>query len=175
MCLNIFQEKGRISEITQEIIQDFFKNIFLPKKKGDHNMNMNEFLQTIVDNVNEFDSIIIFDLKLALPLYDGSKDPNMHDLLFDKNNDIGRAVAGFENLMTLSDALDSFGRVTNYGSLDYSIFKLEQGNLMVYFHDLPDTKVAIIFFGRKDKGALGALIHNAKQHIQEIRRNFPNQ
>ncbi|MEC4819178.1 MAG: hypothetical protein SAK29_38780, partial [Scytonema sp. PMC 1069.18] len=63
MCLNIFQEKGRISEITQEIIQDFFKNIFLPKKKGDHNMNMNEFLQTIVDNVNEFDSIIIFDLK----------------------------------------------------------------------------------------------------------------
>lgn len=138
-------------------------------------MNMNAFLQKIVDDVPEFDAIIIFDLTLALPLYYGCKDPKMRDLLFDKENDTGVAVKGFENLRQVSEALNSFGKVTNYGSLEYSIFKLKDANLMVYFYDLPDTKVAIIFLGLRNIALIGALISSGKYHIKDIQRTIPNQ
>lgn len=139
------------------------------------NTNMNDFLQKIIDQVAEFDSIFIFDLKEGLPLYCVNKDPKMHDLLFDNNNDVGIALEGFDELNPLQDALNSFGSATKYGSLQYSIFKLDDGNLMVYFHDLPDTRVAIIFLGLSKTGSLGAFINSGKAYINEIKRQIPNQ
>lgn len=173
MCLNIFNKKGKISEITQNIIPDFINDIFCNIKKR-REPNMNELLDEIVNQISGLDLIIILSLKSGLPMYYSIKDPNVYKTFFGRN-DIGVALKDFANLKQVDNALDSFGRATNSGSLLYSIFKLDKGQLMVYFYDLPDTKVAICFFALDERISLGALIYSGESYIKKIQNGIPNQ
>jgi hypothetical protein len=163
-------KKGRISEKTQAIIKDIQHDIFSNERKSmaQQKQNMNKFLANIVDQTGgELQSIIIFDLKNGLPLYFGNyKNPKQQYNLIG-NNDIGDALQDFDNLKKVQKALDSFGEITNFGFLEYSIFKLNQGQLIVYFKELPDTNGAICFLAENDI-TLGRLIILGKTNIEQI-------
>lgn len=172
MWLNIFNKKRRISEIIQYIIQ-FFINDTSSKEQKISEQNMDDFLATILNQVAGLESIIIFDLTNGWPLYHDNKDPEMHQILFG-DNDIGVALKDFTNLNQVKEALNSFGKSTQFGSLEYSLFKLKDAHLMVFFHDLPDTSVAICFLAAPDKPnkknmSIGTLVFEGKQYIQKIK------
>ncbi|WP_414583673.1 effector-associated domain EAD1-containing protein [Scytonema sp. PCC 10023] len=116
---------------------------------------------------DQLQEIFIFDLNAGIPLYFSSTRPKMDEIVFG-DNDIGQAFEHFENLKQVSKALDSFGETTKFGSLQYSIFKLEARQLMIYFYDLPDTTVAICFIALTDV-PIGRLVDLCENKIDTIK------
>ncbi|MEH2454262.1 hypothetical protein [Nostoc sp.] len=139
--------------------------------------NMNQYLKDILKQEEDsLNCIIIFDLGEGLPLYYSSinLDPKLDNDLFG-DNDIGGALADFVNIKQVQKALDSFGKVTKSGELNYSIFKLTQAQMMVYFYKLADTTVAICFITFNKNVSLGRLVSSGRNNIEEIKKRLPNQ
>lgn len=125
----------------------------------------------IVKKTNgQLEAIIIFDFSTGSPSYHSSTDPVKHKILF-RDNDIGVAFRDFENLKVLKPTLDSFGENTKSGSLQYSIFKLEARQLMIYFYDLPDTTVAICFIALTDV-PIDQLVDLCQNNINKIKNKL---
>lgn len=136
-------------------------------------LNINQILSNIHAEAKELESIIIFDLREGFPLYFSSEKSQLHYALIG-DNDIGPGLKDFENINQVQKALDSFGKATKFGELNYSIFKLNHGQLMVYFYKLPDTVVAICFIAFNSI-TLGTLVSLGRTHIQKIKDNIPGQ
>ena len=79
---------------------------------------------------------------------------------------MGEAIEGFESLSKIQEALDNFGSVTTFGNLIYSIFKLEEGTMMVYFLKLT-TSFAICFIA-PDGINLGLVVTRSQSKIKNI-------
>lgn len=112
------------------------------------------FDDLIVNEINsQLQATVIFDFSEGLPIYYSKQlkdtDPKLHYTLFG-NNDIGEALENFENLKQVSKALDSFGKTTKSGLLQYCIFRLTERYLIVYFMELSDITVAICFIALTD-------------------------
>ncbi len=85
--------------------------------------------ETVTTSKGHLKSILIFNLENGLPLYHNkrlkSDDPELYRALFADGGDaVGEAIEGFESLSKIQEALDNFGKVTAFGNLTYSIFKL---------------------------------------------------
>lgn len=128
----------------------------------------------VVNQTNgQLEAILIFDVSRGSPLYQISTDPEMRKIFFGDNDigDISVALRDFGNLKQLSKALDSFGKSTKSGSLQYSIFMLEARQLMSYFYDLPHTPhttVAICFIALTDV-PIDRLVDLCENKIDQIK------
>jgi hypothetical protein len=161
----------------QKLVLTFLKRKFariclMSQEKLEQN-ELDVLLDEIVSgSKGDLKSILIFNLENGLPLYHNkqlkSDDPVLYEALFAEGGDaVGEAIAGFDSLSEIQEALDSFGDVTKFGNLVYSIFKLKEGTMMVYFFKLT-TSFAICFIA-PDKVNLGLVVtRSAKiKKIQE--------
>ncbi|MEH2454260.1 hypothetical protein [Nostoc sp.] len=131
----------------------------------------------IVKETNgQLQAIIIFDFSEGLPIFYSKQlkdtDPKLNYTLFG-DNDIGVALENFENLKQVSKALDSFGKTTKSGSLQYCIFMLTNRYLMVYFMKLPDITVAICFIALTDV-PIDRLVDLCENKIDQIKDELNN-
>jgi hypothetical protein len=121
-------------------------------------------------------SILIFNLKNGLPLYHNKQlkddDPALYKALFAEGGEVavGEAIEGFASLSEIQEALDSFGDVTEFGNLIYSIFRLKGGTMMVYFFKLT-TSFAICFIA-PSKTSLGLVVTRSEAKIKDIQKEL---
>jgi hypothetical protein len=122
-----------------------------------------KLLDGIVTNAGgDLESILIFDLTEGLALYGNrelkTSNPPLYFALFGDGDEGGEAIKGFNYLLNIESALSNFGGKTGRGDLSYSIFKLKEGSMMVYFVKI-DIPIAICFIA-----AEGINIGNLRRH-----------
>ena len=166
-------KENDFQKLVLTFLQRKFARICLMSQEKLEQQELDVLLDEIVSGSRgDLKSILIFNLENGLPLYHNkqlkSDDPVLYQALFAEGGDaVGEAIAGFDSLSEIQEALDSFGDVTKFGNLVYSIFKLKEGTMMVYFFKLT-TSFAICFIA-PDKVNLGLVVtRSAKiKKIQE--------
>ena len=131
--------------------------------------------EIVINSKGHLKSILIFNLENGFPLYHNKKlksdDPALYHALFaDGDDTVGEAIEGFESLSEIQEALDSFGDVTKFGNLIYSIFRLKEGTMMVYFFKLT-TSFAICFIA-PDGINLGLVVTRSQAKIKDIKNQL---
>jgi|LakMenEpi03Aug12_release.lakeMendotaPanAssembly.Ray.scaffolds.fasta_scaffold1098808_1 hypothetical protein len=126
--------------------------------------------QVVDDSRGDLEAIIIFNLTDGFPLFSNKQLEEthlpLHKALF--TIEAGAEETGLNDLSNIQDALNNFGKTTKSGNLEYSLFKLEKGTMMIYFYKLPDMGVAICFFAPKGIN-LGNVVFVARRRIEEIK------
>jgi hypothetical protein len=124
--------------------------------------------EIVIGSKGHLKSILIFNLKNGLPLYHNKQlkddDPALYQALF------AEGIEGFDSLSEIQEALDSFGDVTKFGNLIYSIFRLKEGTMMVYFFKLT-TSFAICFIA-PSKTSLGLVVTRSEAKIKDIQKEL---
>lgn len=127
--------------------------------------------QIVNDAKGNLEAILIFDLDDNLPRYSNSqleeRNPQLYQALFGEG-DVGEAIKGFDALSTIQEALNQFGKKTQFGNLTYSIFKLDSGTMIVTVMEELDVPLAICFMSSK-KTKLGNVLGEYKEQIAEIK------
>jgi hypothetical protein len=165
----------------QKLVLTFLKRkiarISLMSKEQPEQERLDVLLDEIVTgSKGHLKSILIFNLGNGMPLYHNRKlksdDPDLYHALFAEGGDasMGEAIEGFESLSEIQEALDSFGDVTKFGNLIYSIFKLKEGTMMVYFLKLT-TPFAICFIA-PHKINLGLVVTRSEAKIKDIKNEL---
>jgi hypothetical protein len=129
--------------------------------------------ETVTASKGHLKSILILNPD-GLLLYHNKQlktdDPELYRALFAEGGDaVGDAIEGFVSLSNIQEALDNFGKATAFGNLNYSIFKLEKGTMMVYFVQLT-TPFAICFIA-PDGVNLGLVVTRSLK-IWEIKKEL---
>jgi hypothetical protein len=182
------REYEKILDKYQELNENDFQNLVLTflKRKFERICLMSQQkleqkgLDVLLDGIvigsrGHLKSILIFNLDDGLPLYHNkqlkSDDPALYQALFAEGGDaVGEAIEGFESLSKIQEALDSFGDVTKFGNLIYSIFRLEEGTMMVYFLKLT-ISLAICFIA-PDGINLGLVVTRSQAKIKDIKNEL---
>lgn len=180
-CGKILDKYQNLNENDfQELVFNFLKTkiarISLMSQEKLEQKELDVLLDEIVTtSKGHLKSILIFNLENGLPLYHNkrlkSDDPELYHALFADGGDaVGEAIDGFESLSKIQEALDNFGKVTAFGNLTYSIFKLAEGTMMVYFVELT-TPFAICFIA-PDGINLGLVVTRSQAKIKEIKNEL---
>jgi hypothetical protein len=161
----------------QELVFPFLKReiarISLMSKQQQLDVLLDEI---VIGSKGHLKSILIFDLQNGLPLYHNKQlkddDPALYQALFAEGGEVavGEAIEGFDSLSEIQEALDSFGDVTKFGNLIYSIFRLKEGTMMVYFLNLT-TSLAICFIA-PDGINLGLVVTRSQAKIKDIKNEL---
>lgn len=140
----------------------------MPQKDFDNLLS-----QVVDDSRGDLEAIIIFNLNDGLPLHSNkqlkTENPRLYEALFKYEE--GAEATGLNDLGSMQDALDQFGKITTSGDLQYSVFKLEKGTMLIYFDKLPDINVAICFLAPEGIN-LGNVFFVARRKIDEIKTAF---
>ena len=180
-CEKILDKYQKLNENDfQKLVLTLLKRkiarISLMSKQQPEQERLDTLLNEIVINSKgHLKSILIFNLENGFPLYHNkqlkSDDPALYHALFaDGNDTVGEAIEGFESLSEIQEALDSFGDVTKFGNLIYSIFRLKEGTMMVYFLNLT-TSLAICFIA-PDGINLGLVVTRSQAKIKDIKNEL---
>lgn len=180
-CGKILDKYQNLNENDfQELVFNFLKTkiarISLMTQQQPEQEKLDVLLdETVTTSKGHLKSILIFNLENGLPLYHNkrlkSDDPELYHALFADGGDaVGEAIDGFESLSKIQEALDNFGKVTAFGNLTYSIFKLAEGTMMVYFVELT-TPFAICFIA-PDGINLGLVVTRSQAKIKEIKNEL---
>jgi hypothetical protein len=180
-CGKILDKYQNLNENDfQELVFNFLKTkiarISLMTQQRPEQEKLDVLLdETVTTSKGHLKSILIFNLENGLPLYHNkrlkSDDPELYRALFADGGDaVGEAIEGFESLSKIQEALDNFGKVTAFGNLTYSIFKLAEGTMMVYFVELT-TPFAICFIA-PDGINLGLVVTRSQAKIKEIKNEL---
>jgi hypothetical protein len=180
-CGKILDKYQNLNEnYFQELVFNFLKTkiarISLMTQQRPEQETLDVLLdETVTTSKGHLKSILIFNLENGLPLYHNkrlkSDDPELYRALFADGGDaVGEAIEGFESLSKIQEALDNFGKVTAFGNLTYSIFKLAGGTMMVYFVELT-TPFAICFIA-PDGINLGLVVTRSQAKIKEIKNEL---
>jgi hypothetical protein len=180
-CGKILDKYQNLNENDfQELVFNFLKTkiarISLMTQQRPEQEKLDVLLdETVTTSKGHLKSILIFNLENGLPLYHNkrlkSDDPELYRALFADGGDaVGEAIEGFESLSKIQEALDNFGKVTAFGNLTYSIFKLAGGTMMVYFVELT-TPFAICFIA-PDGINLGLVVTRSQAKIKEIKNEL---
>ncbi|MBE9261609.1 AAA-like domain-containing protein [Microcystis sp. LEGE 00066] len=180
-CGKILDKYQNLNENDfQELVFNFLKTkiarISLMTQQQPEQEKLDVLLdETVTTSKGHLKSILIFNLENGLPLYHNkrlkSDDPELYHALFADGGDaVGEAIEGFESLSKIQEALDNFGKVTAFGNLTYSIFKLAGGTMMVYFVELT-TPFAICFIA-PDGINLGLVVTRSQAKIKEIKNEL---
>ena len=163
--------KGEVN--FQRLISDSLNYKFSEAQKTMAQDQLNQLLTDVVEGATgDLEAIIIFDLDTNCPRFSNSQlkksNPELDRALFgDEDDEGGEAIEGFDALSTIQEALNQIGEKTKFGNLDYSIFKLESGTIIVDVVEL-DIPLAICFLAPK-KIKLGNVVAQYRKKIVEIK------
>lgn len=140
--------------------------------KGDIKMSqeLQNLLNQIVITPNEIDGIMIFDPKQALSLYRNTQyDKERHgDELFENYDEIAGALSGVHHI---TDTLSEFGTSSQRGDLQYAVFQLSNGILVLYFLTINQEPVVVAFISGTPEG-LGLLLKHSQKNISDIEKKL---
>jgi len=124
-------------------------------------------LNEIVKKADQIDAIFVYDLKNSFVLHKSThvKDRQLFETLF---GDKATAMASFGNLRNVGEAVNKFAKEAGRGELNYSVFQLKEGLLLMYFDTLGRIPIAIGFISAGQVG-LGNLLFYSERHIDEIK------
>ena len=134
---------------------------------------LDQLLNDVVNRAQgNLEAILIFDLDDNLPRYSNSqleeRNPQLYQALFGEGDDVGEAIKGFDALSTIQEALNQFGKKTQSGNLEYSIFKLNSRTMIVAVMEELNVPLAICFMSSK-KTKIGNVLGEYKEQIDKIK------
>jgi len=182
-CGKILDKYQNLNENDfQELVFNFFKAkiariSFMTQQRAEQQKLDVLLDEAVTTSKGHLKSILIFELDNGLPLYHNKQlkddDPALYQALFAEGGDaVGEAIEGFDSLNEIQEALDSFGDVTKFGNLIYSIFRLKEGTMMVYFLNLT-ISLAICFIA-PDGVNLGLVVTRSQAKIKGIQEELEN-
>jgi hypothetical protein len=126
-------------------------------------------LNEIVLASNEIDAIVVLDPVEALALYHNteySKDTKRNGkVLYENYEDIASTL---NQVNKITDTLNEFGEASERGELNYAIFQLSGGILILYFLEIKEPVVVAFISGTQE--GLGLLLKHSKQNIDDIEK-----
>ncbi|OQY51610.1 MAG: hypothetical protein DRR08_05405 [Candidatus Parabeggiatoa sp. nov. 2] len=126
-----------------------------------------DLLNDIVLRSSGIDGILILDPIEALPLYHNTEynEARQHGEEIVENHDaIADSLSGVHKI---ADTLKEFGDNSKRGELQYGIFQLSNGILVLYFLEIHQKPVVVAFISGTPDG-LGLMLNHSKAKIGEI-------
>jgi hypothetical protein len=180
--INAFDEypkpsySDKINRFDAEVLT-FLNNIFFKAKAKYMAGKLDELLNSTVEESDVIEAIAIINLREGTLEYNNkefkSKRPDVYQALFGRK-DSSEALGEFGGLIGIPKALNTFGEATKYGTLEYSMFYLTEGIIVVYFMDLPELRAAICFIATKE-AQLGSLVRQCRKKIDDIKKELDKQ
>lgn len=155
------------------LILNSLNHKFLEAQKIMAQAQLDQLLNDVVNRAQgNLEAILIFDLDDNLPRYSNSqleeRNPQLYQALFGEGDDVGEAIKGFDALSTIQEALNQFGKKTQSGNLEYSIFKLNSRTMIVAVMEELNVPLAICFMSSK-KTKIGNVLGEYKEQIDKIK------
>jgi hypothetical protein len=124
-------------------------------------------LNEVVKKADQIDAIFVYDLRNSFVLFHSTlvKDHQLFETLF---GDKATAMASFGNLRNVGDAVNKFAKEAGQGDLNYAVFQLREGLLLMYFDTLGRIPIAIGFVSAGQVG-LGNLLFFSERYIDDIK------
>jgi hypothetical protein len=134
--------------------------------------NFDKLLSAIVEEGSAIEAIAIVNLGKEGGIVYHNKEletskPEIYQALF-RQRDASEALAYFADLKGIPAALKTFGAATKYGALEYSMFYLDKGIVLVDFLDLPELTVAICFIATTEAN-FTKLVYQYRKRINELK------
>ncbi|MBE9246278.1 AAA-like domain-containing protein [Microcystis aeruginosa LEGE 00239] len=133
--------------------------------------NLDKLLSTIVEEGTAIEAVAIVNLEEGgLEYYNKELEtskPEIYRALFGQR-DASEALADFADLKGIPTALKTFGAATKYGALEYSLFYLDKGIVIVDFLDLPEVTVAICFIATTEANPT-KIVRQYRDRIDELK------
>jgi len=125
-----------------------------------------DLLNEIILKPNEIDGVIVFDPENALSLYHNMKhDKKRHgDEIFVNHDAIAGSLSGSHQM---AETLKTFGENSKRGKLQYGIFQLSDGILVLYFLEIHGKPIVVAFISGTPQG-LGLMLHSSNANIKKI-------
>lgn len=125
-----------------------------------------KLINDIVNTRNEIDGIIVFDPENALSLYHNTEyGKGQHgDEIFENHEAIAGSLGGVHQI---AETLTDFGENSKRGNLQYGIFQLSDGILVLYFLEIHNQPVVVAFISGTPKG-LGLMLQHSNANIGKI-------
>jgi hypothetical protein len=159
------------------VVLNFLNNLFLKVRAKYMASKLDELLNSTVEESDVIEAIAIVNLQEGTLEYNNkqfkSKRPDVYQALFGQK-DSSEALGEFGGLVGIPKALNTFGEATKYGTLEYSMFYLEKGIIVVYFMDLPGLRAAICFIATTE-AQFGSLIRQCRKRISDIKKELDKQ
>ena len=133
--------------------------------------NLDKLLSAIVEEGSAIEAVAIVNLEEGGLEYHNKEletsKPEIYQALFGQR-DASEALADFADLKGIPTALKTFGAATKYGALEYSMFYLDKGIVLVDFLDLPEVTVAICFIATTEAN-FTKLVRQYRNRINELK------
>ena len=169
---------GKIPDLLQQIktqknnkVEEFnMQSNETPNKKE----KFDDLLNRIVEQEDGIEAIVIFNIKRKLAQHHNSNlkltNSELYDILF-KNRGASKALINFHLLENLPKAIDTFGKETNTGKLNYAIFCLSQGIMVAYITPFEGQSFAICYI-TTDASLLASTIIAAEETIKTVKKRL---
>lgn len=158
----------------QQIVSNYLSRIFDKEIKKMKQDKLDELLSSIVAKGSAIEAIAIVNLEEGTLEYHNKEletsKPEIYQALFG-NRDVSDALADFSDLKGIPVALKTFGNATKYGELEYSMFYLNKGIVIVDFLDLPQLTVAICFIATSEAN-FAKLVRQYRDTISPIKEEL---
>jgi hypothetical protein len=126
-----------------------------------------DLLNNIVKEKNEIDGILILDPIEALPLYHNTEYNEARQYekdIFENSDAIAGSLGGSHQI---ANTLKTFGDNSKRGELQYGIFQLSNGILVLYFLEIHQKPVVVAFISGT-AGGLGLMLMHSKANIEKV-------
>lgn len=152
----------------QEIKQKFFQST---QKEIDSMAKANRseleaFMTSIVNEDNEIDSIFAFDSNgLKLVGSNGVGAQREAKTLEERSEHIAGSLT---RIITVKKAITEFGQASMRGELQYAIFQMDNGILLIYYLEINNQETNVAFISSTPEG-LGLMLRHAQKNIDKIK------
>ena len=129
-----------------------------------------DFFQNLLNEIvlkpSQIDGIIIFDPVNALSLYHNTEyNKNRHgNEIFENYQDTAGSLSGSHQI---AETLKEFGKNSKRGKLQYGIFQLSDGILILHFLEINGNPVVVAFINGTPQG-LGLMLNHSNAAIGKI-------
>jgi serine/threonine protein kinase len=155
----------------QRLILDSLESKFSEVQKTMAQAELDQLLNSIVEDSPEIEAIAIVNLGEGELLYHNQKlkssKTEIYQALFGRR-DASDALAEFNKLPGIPKAFNTFGEVTSYGTLEYAMFYMTEGIVIVHFLDLPDIPVGICFISTHEAN-FPLFVRQCRKKIEELK------
>jgi hypothetical protein len=155
----------------QRLILDSLESKFSEVQKTMPQTELDQLLNSIVEDSPGIEAIAIVNLGEGELLYHNQKlkssKTEIYQALFGRR-DASDALAEFNKLPGIPKAFNTFGEVTSYGTLEYAMFYMTEGIVIVHFLDLPDIPVGICFISTHEAN-FPLFVRQCRKKIEELK------
>jgi hypothetical protein len=131
------------------------------------------FNELVDEHLNEIDAVFVQEIKTGFIHYSSTTTAGNNPELVEatKAGGTGIASAAFTNFGDVSEIINRFGREANRGQMNYTVFQLTKGILLMYLMKIRENTFGV-FFVSESPGGVQSLMLYSGQHIDEIKEKL---